>query len=207
MAGAKLKDLGFTEELLPNRWAIKESVFPFSKFPGSPIVLTPEMRSTGEVMGQDEDFGIAFAKTQMAAKPSLPMEGNVFLSVKDSDKPKALEIAKGLAELGFSFTSTEGTAKFLNENGIKAESTLRISEGRPNVADLIKNGKVQLVINTPLGLIPRRDENGIRSEAVSHSVPVITTLGSAYAALKGIRSLKDHNFSVKSLQDYARSAS
>lgn len=207
MAGAKLKDLGFTEELLPNRWAIKESVFPFSKFPGSPIVLTPEMRSTGEVMGQDEDFGIAFAKTQMAAKPSLPMEGNVFLSVKDSDKPKALDIAKGLAELGFSFTSTEGTAKFLNENGIKAESTLRISEGRPNVADLIKNGKVQLVINTPLGLIPRRDENGIRSEAVSHSVPVITTLGSAYAALKGIRSLKDHNFSVKSLQDYARSAS
>ena len=205
MAGAKLKDLGFTEEILPNRWAIKESVFPFNKFPGSSIVLTPEMRSTGEVMGQDKDFGMAFAKTQMAAKPSLPMEGNVFLSVKDSDKKKALEIAKGLAELGFSFTSTEGTAKFLNENGIKAESTLRISEGRPNVADLIKNGKVQLVINTPLGLIPRRDENGIRQEAVSHSVPVITTLGSAYAALEGIRSLKDRKFSVKSLQDYAKS--
>ena len=205
MAGAKLKDLGFTEEILPNRWAIKESVFPFNKFPGSSIVLTPEMRSTGEVMGQDKDFGMAFAKTQMAAKPSLPMEGNVFLSVKDSDKPKALEIAKGLSELGFSFTSTEGTAKFLNENGIKAESTLRISEGRPNVADLIKNGKVQLVINTPLGLIPRRDENGIRQEAVAHSVPVITTLGSAYAALEGIRSLKDRKFSVKSLQDYARS--
>ena len=204
MAGAKLKDLGYTEEILPNRWAIKESVFPFNKFPGSSIVLTPEMRSTGEVMGQDKDFGMAFAKTQMAAKPSLPMEGNVFLSVKDSDKPKALEIAKGLSELGFSFTSTEGTAKFLNENGIKAESTLRISEGRPNVADLIKNGKVQLVINTPLGLIPRRDENGIRQEAVSHSVPVITTLGSAYAALEGIRSLKDRKFSVNSLQDYAK---
>ena len=204
MAGAKLKDLGFTDEILPNRWAIKESVFPFNKFPGSSIVLTPEMRSTGEVMGQDKDFGMAFAKTQMAAKPSLPMEGNVFLSVKDSDKPKALEIAKGLSELGFSFTSTEGTAKFLNENGIRAESTLRISEGRPNVADLIKNGKVQLVINTPLGLIPRRDENGIRQEAVAHSVPVITTLGSAYAALEGIRSLKDRKFSVRSLQDYAK---
>ncbi|MAK45856.1 MAG: carbamoyl phosphate synthase large subunit [Opitutae bacterium] len=204
MAGAKLKDLGFTEEILPNRWAIKESVFPFNKFPGSSIVLTPEMRSTGEVMGQDKDFGMAFAKTQMAAKPSLPMEGNVFLSVKDSDKSNALEIAKGLAELGFSFTSTEGTAKFLNENGIKAESTLRISEGRPNVADLIKNGKVQLVINTPLGLIPRRDENGIRQEAVAHSVPVITTLGSAHAALEGIRSLKDRKFSVRSLQDYAK---
>ena len=204
MAGAKLKDLGFTEEIIPKHWAIKEAVFPFSKFPGSSIVLTPEMRSTGEVMGQDEDFGMAFAKTQMAAKPSLPLEGNVFLSVKDSDKPKALEVAKGLAELGFSFTSTEGTARFLNENGIPAKSTLRISEGRPNVADLIKNGKVQLVINTPLGLIPRRDENGIRSEAVLNSVPVITTLGSAFAALNGIRSLKDRKFSVKSLQDYSR---
>ena len=204
MAGAKLKDLGFTEEIIPKHWAIKEAVFPFNKFPGASIVLTPEMRSTGEVMGQDEDFGMAFAKTQMAAKPSLPLEGNVFLSVKDSDKPKALEVAKGLAELGFSFTSTEGTAKFLNENGIPAKSTLRISEGRPNVADLIKNGKVQLVINTPLGLIPRRDENGIRSEAVLNNVPVITTLGSAFAALDGIRSLKDRKFSVKSLQDYSR---
>ncbi|MEG3603301.1 MAG: carbamoyl phosphate synthase large subunit, partial [Verrucomicrobiota bacterium] len=202
MAGAKLKDLGFTEEILPKHWAIKESVFPFSRFPGSPIVLTPEMRSTGEVMGQDEDFGMAFAKTQMAAKPSLPLEGNVFLSVKDSDKPQALEIAKGLQELGFSFYSTEGTAQFLNENGIKTETVLRISEGRPNVADLIKNGKIQLVINTPLGLIPRRDENGIRSEAVLHGIPVITTLGSAFATLQGIRSLKEKKFSVKSLQAY-----
>ena len=206
MAGAKLKDLGFTEEIKPDHWAIKESVFPFNRFPGSAIVLTPEMRSTGEVMGQDEDFGMAYAKTQMAAKPPLPMEGNVFLSVKDSDKPQALEVAKGLAQLGFSFYSTEGTAQFLNDNGIPAESVLRISEGRPNVADLIKNGKVQLVINTPLGLIPRRDENGIRSEAVLHGVPVITTLGSAFAALDGIRSLKDRKFSVKPLQAYASSS-
>jgi carbamoyl-phosphate synthase large subunit len=205
MAGATLKELGFTEEIKPKHWAIKESVFPFSRFPGSPIVLTPEMRSTGEVMGQDEDFGMAFAKTQMAAKPSLPMEGNVFLSVKDSDKEKALLVAQGLSDLGFSFYSTEGTDEFLNKHGIDSESVLRISEGRPNVSDLIKNGKVQLVINTPLGLIPRRDENGIRSEAVLHGVPVITTLGSAFAALDGIRSLKDRNFSVKSLQDYSRS--
>jgi carbamoyl-phosphate synthase large subunit len=113
-----------------------------------------------------------------------------------------LEIAKGLHDLGFSFYSTEGTAKFLNENGIEAKTTLRISEGRPNVADLIKNGKIQLVINTPLGLIPRRDENGIRSEAVLHSVPVITTLGSAFAALQGIRSIREKKFSVKSLQAY-----
>ena len=205
MAGATLKELGFTEEIKPKHWAIKESVFPFSRFPGSPIVLTPEMRSTGEVMGQDEDFGMAFAKTQMAAKPSLPMEGNVFLSVKDSDKDKALLVARGLSDLGFSFYSTEGTAEFLKKHGINSESVLRISEGRPNVSDLIKNGKIQLVINTPLGLIPRRDENGIRSEAVLHGVPVITTLGSAFAALDGIRSLKDRKFSVKSLQDYSKS--
>jgi len=202
MAGSKLRDLGLVEEIHPRHWAIKESVFPFNRFPGSPIVLTPEMRSTGEVMGQDEDFGMAYAKTQMAAKPSLPLSGNVFLSVKDSDKEKALEVAQGLASLGFSFYSTEGTARFLNDNGIPSESILRISEGRPNVADLIKNGKVQLVINTPLGLIPRRDENDIRSEAVLHGVPVITTLGSAFAALDGIRSLKDRKFSVKPLQAY-----
>jgi carbamoyl-phosphate synthase large subunit len=163
------------------------------------------MRSTGEVMGQDEDFGIAYAKTQMAAKPSLPLKGNVFLSVKDSDKEKALLVAKGLSELGFTFSSTEGTAAFLKKHGIEAESVLRISEGRPNVADLIKNGKVQMVINTPLGLIPRRDENGIRSEAVLNGVPIITTLGSAFAALNGIRSLREHDFSVRSLQDYSRS--
>ena len=203
MAGAKLKDLGFTEEILPGHWAIKESVFPFNKFPGAPIVLTPEMRSTGEVMGQDEDFGIAFAKTQMAAKPSLPLEGSVFISVKDSDKEQALHVAKGLSELGFSLYSTEGTSRFLSGHGLEVEQVLRISEGRPNVADLIKNGKIQLVINTPLGLIPRRDENGIRSEAVLYGVPVITTMGSAFAALNGIKSLKEKDFGVKSLQEYA----
>ncbi len=203
MAGAKLKDLGFTEEIIPGHWAIKESVFPFNKFPGSPIVLTPEMRSTGEVMGQDEDFGIAFAKTQMAAKPSLPLEGSVFISVKDSDKEQALHVAKGLSELGFSLYSTEGTSRFLSGHGLEVEQVLRISEGRPNVADLIKNGKIQLVINTPLGLIPRRDENGIRSEAVLYGVPVITTMGSAFAALNGIKSLKEKDFGVKSLQEYA----
>jgi len=155
-------------------------------------------------MGQDEDFGIAFAKTQMAAKPSLPLEGNAFLSVKDADKQQALVIAKGLSELGFSLYSTEGTAEFLRGNELEAEHVLRISEGRPNVADLIKNGKIQLVINTPLGLIPRRDENGIRSEAVLCGVPVITTMGSAFAALDGIRSLKEKDFGVTSLQEYAK---
>ena len=204
MAGAKLKDIGFTDEIIPKHWAIKESVFPFSRFPGSPIVLTPEMRSTGEVMGQDKDFGIAYAKTQMAAKPSLPLEGNVFLSVKDSDKTKALEVARGLSSFGFSFNSNEGTERFHYENAKDEKIVLLISEGRPNVADLIKNGKIQLVINTPLGLIPRRDENGIRRVAVLNGVPVITSRGSAFASLDGIRSLKDRKFSVKALQDYRK---
>ena len=207
MAGATLQELGFTEEIIPGHWAIKESVFPFNRFPGSPIVLTPEMRSTGEVMGQDEDFGLAFAKTQMAAKPSLPLEGNAFISVKDADKEQALVIAKGLSDLGFNLYSTEGTAAFFRDNGLVAEHILRISEGRPNVADFIKNGKIQLVINTPLGLIPRRDENGIRSEAVLYGVPVMTTLGSAFAALEGIRSLKEKDFGVKSLQEYSKAFS
>ena len=205
MAGAKLKDLGFTEEIIPRHWAIKESVFPFNRFPGSPIVLTPEMRSTGEVMGQDEDFGIAFAKTQMAAKPSLPLEGSAFLSVKDADKEGALVIAKGLSELGFSLYSTEGTAKFLRGNGLEAEHVLRISEGRPNVVDMIKNEKIHMVINTPQGMTPRRDENVIRTEAILHGVPVITTMGSASAALDGIRSLREKDFEVRSLQAYAAS--
>ncbi|MDE0575622.1 MAG: carbamoyl-phosphate synthase large subunit [Opitutales bacterium] len=207
MAGATLQELGFTKEIIPGHWAIKESVFPFNRFPGSPIVLTPEMRSTGEVMGQDEDFGLAFAKTQMAAKPSLPLEGNAFISVKDADKEQALVIAKGLSDLGFNLYSTEGTAAFFRDNGLVAEHILRISEGRPNVADFIKNGKIQLVINTPLGLIPRRDENGIRSEAVLYGVPVMTTLGSAFAALEGIRSLKEKDFGVKSLQEYSKAFS
>jgi len=205
MAGAKLKDLGFTEEIIPRHWAIKESVFPFNRFPGCTIVLSPEMRSTGEVMGLDADFGIAFAKTQMAAKPPLPAQGNIFLSVRDQDKEQAVEIARGLDELGFQLLSTSGTASVLEENGIEVEKLFRLSEGRPNVVDMIKNGKIQLVVNTPQGMTPRRDENVIRTEAVLHGVPVITTMGSAKAALDGIRSLKEQDFEVRSLQSYAAS--
>ncbi len=205
MAGAKLKDLGFTKEIIPKHWAIKESVFPFNRFPGCTIALTPEMRSTGEVMGLDADFGIAFAKTQMAAKPALPAQGNVFLSVRDQDKAEAVGIARGLVELGFQLFSTSGTASVLKENGLEVEKLFRLAEGRPNVVDMIKNEKIQLVINTPQGTIPRRDENVIRTEAVLHEVPVITTMGSAKAALGGIRALKEKDFEVCSLQSYAAS--
>ena len=205
MAGDKLKDLGFTGEIVPKHWAIKESVFPFSRFPGCTIVLSPEMRSTGEVMGMDADFGIAFAKTQMAAKPALPLQGNVFFSVRDHDKPEAVEIARGLTALGFKLLSTAGTTAVLKKNGIEVKKIFRLSEGRPNVVDMIKNEEVQLVINTPQGMTPRRDENVIRTEAVLHGVPVITTMGSATAALDGIRSLREQDFEVRSLQSYTAS--
>ncbi|MCH2615413.1 MAG: ATP-grasp domain-containing protein [Opitutales bacterium] len=202
MTGKTLPELGFTEEMTPKHWCIKESVFPFVRFPGTTIRLGPEMRSTGEVMGLDTDFGIAFAKTQAAAKPCLPTEGNVFLSVKDSDKPKAVELAKNLASLGFQIYSTSGTADFLKENGIETTKLFRIAEGRPNVIDLVKNGEMQMIINTPSGMIPRKDENHIRSVAYANNICIMTTLTGATAAVAGIGSLKEKDFDVRSLQSY-----
>jgi carbamoyl-phosphate synthase large subunit len=204
MTGKTLQELGFTEEMSPKHWCIKEAVFPFVRFPGSTIRLGPEMRSTGEVMGMDEDFGVAFAKTQAAAKPSLPVGGNVFLSVKDQDKPKAVELAKKLVKLGFQIYSTSGTADNLKENGIEAKKLFRIAEGRPNVLDLIKNGEMQMIINTPSGMVPRKDENHIRSQAYLHNICIMTTLTGATAAVAGIEALKEKDFDVRSVQSYVR---
>ena len=142
-------------------------------------MLSPEMRSTGEVMGLDKDLGVAFAKSQMAAKPALPESGDVFISVKDSDKPQALEIARRLYELKFSIIATAGTGKLFEANGIKVKRVCRLSEGRPNIIDLIKSNKVSLVINTPQGIIPRQNENRIRTEAVKHNICIMTTIAAA----------------------------
>ena len=204
MTGMTLQELGFTEEMSPKHWCIKEAVFPFARFPGSTIRLGPEMRSTGEVMGLDADFGIAFAKTQAAAKPGLPLEGNVFLSVKDQDKASALEVARGLAEEGFQIYSTSGTTKFLKENGIEAKKLFRIAEGRPNVMDMVKNGDIQMIINTPSGMIPRKDENRMRSVAYAANICIMTTITGAQAAVAGIKALKQNDFDVRSLQSYVR---
>ena len=204
MTGKTLQELGFTEEMSPKHWCIKEAVFPFVRFPGSTIRLGPEMRSTGEVMGMDEDFGVAFAKTQAAAKPSLPVGGNVFLSVKDQDKPKAVELSKKLVKLGFQIYSTSGTADNLKGNGIEAKKLFRIAEGRPNVLDLIKNGEMQMIINTPSGMVPRKDENHIRSQAYLHNICIMTTLTGATAAVAGIEALKEKDFDVRSVQSYVR---
>ncbi len=202
MAGSKLKDLGFTEELIPRHWCVKESVFPFVRFPGASVALSPEMRSTGEVMGLDEDLGIAFAKTQMAAKPALPESGNVFLSVKDSDKEKAVDLARGLRDLGFLIYSTGGTAQYLQGHGIEVNRLFKYSEGRPNVVDMLKNNEIDMIINTPSGMIPLQDENRIRSVAVAHNVCIMTTITGAYAALNGIRAVRQKRVGVRPLQSY-----
>ncbi len=202
MTGAKLKDLGFTKELTPKHWCVKEAVFPFVRFPGATIALGPEMRSTGEVMGIDADLGVAFAKAQAAAKPGLPVKGNVFLSVKDGDKQRAVTIARDLEKLGFVIYSTSGTAKTLADAGIAVKRIAKIAEGRPNTVDLIKNGQIQMVINTPGGMIPRRDENAIRSAAYARNVCIMTTITGAAAAVEGIKALKEKHVGVRPIQKY-----
>ncbi len=202
MTGSKLKDLGFTQEQTPRHWCVKEAVFPFARFPGATIVLSPEMRSTGEVMGLDADLGVAFAKAQAAAKPGLPVGGNVFLSVKDADKPRVLDLARELSSLGFSIFSTGGTAKVLADNGVAVTRLAKIDEGRPTAVDMIKNGQIKLIINTPAGMIPRQDENKIRAAAYAHSVCIMTTLTGAKAALQGIKALKQEQIGVKPIQAY-----
>jgi carbamoyl-phosphate synthase large subunit len=202
MTGKKLKELGFTREQTPKHWCVKEAVFPFVRFPGATITLGPEMRSTGEVMGLDEDLGIAFAKAQAAAKPGLPTKGNVFLSVKDADKARAVDLARQLEGLGFAVYSTSGTAQHLAENGVKVHKLAKIDEGRPTAVDMIKNGQIQLVINTPSGMIPRKDENKIRSAAYAHSVCIMTTITGAHAALNGIKALRNKRVGVKPIQKY-----
>jgi carbamoyl-phosphate synthase large subunit len=202
MTGLKLKDLGFTRELVPKHWSVKEAVFPFVRFPGALIALGPEMRSTGEVMGLDADLGIAFAKAQAAAKPGLPAVGNVFLSVKDADKPHAVAIGRALEEMGFTIFSTSGTAKTLADSSVGVKRIAKISEGRPNAVDMIKNGQIQLVINTPGGLIPRRDENLIRAAAYAHNVCIMTTITAARAAVDGIRAIRSKPVGVRPIQMY-----
>ncbi|HEY3755048.1 MAG TPA: carbamoyl-phosphate synthase large subunit [Opitutaceae bacterium] len=202
MTGKKLAELGFTQELTPRHWCVKEAVFPFVRFPGATIALGPEMRSTGEVMGLDEDLGLAFAKAQAAAKPGLPTKGNVFLSVKDADKARAVELAKALESFGFTIYSTSGTAKVLAESGVNVKRLAKISEGRPTAVDMIKNGQIAMVINTPGGMIPRRDENSIRAAAYAHSICIMTTITGAKAAVEGIRALRTKPMGVRPIQKY-----
>ena len=202
MAGKKLKELGFTQEIWPKYWAVKESVFPFNRFHGQDILLSPEMRSTGEVMGLDADLGIAYAKSQMAAGSPLPTSGRVFISVSDAHKTNVAEIAKLFAGLGFELISTSGTATVLEKAGLKVQRVFKLNEGRPNTIDLLKNREIQLVINTPSGQTPRADEVKIRTTAVYTNTPIMTTLSGAKAAALGIAALKKSGYQVKTIQEY-----
>jgi carbamoyl-phosphate synthase large subunit len=204
MSGMKLTDplINFTEEIIPTHYSIKEAVFPFAKFRGSDILLSPEMKSTGEVMGIDDDFGLAYAKTQMAAMPPLPLSGNVFISVRDADKHAIPELALGLQKLGFWVYSTSGTASAMEAAGVPVVRLYKLNEGRPNVLDMLKNGEIALIINTPSGPVARQDEVKIRTTALYQRVPVMTTLAAAQASLLALKSLKSKTLGVKSLQEY-----
>jgi carbamoyl-phosphate synthase large subunit len=202
MLGKKLKDLGFTQEIIPKHVAVKESVFPFNRFPGVDVILGPEMKSTGEVMGIDADFSRAYIKSQIAAGQRLPKKGNVFISVRDKDKRAVVFIAKKLQDLGFRIYATSGTAAALEKNDIKVLVLPKIAEGRPNVLDLMKDGKIQLVINTPSGRIPRQDEVKIRSQVILYNIPYTTTISGAQATVNGIEALFKKDLDVKSLQQY-----
>ncbi len=205
MMGKKLRELGVKERLNLRHVAVKEAVFPFIKLPGVDPVLGPEMKSTGEVMGIDYDFGLAYYKAELAAGMKLPTEGTVFISVKDKDKnEKLVEIAKKLKELGFRIVATSGTAKFLRTNGIDVEVIPKISEGRPNVIDEIINKRIDLIINTPKGKKERSEGYLIRRTAVDFGIPYITTLAGAMAAVKGIEAMKKAKMTIKSIQEYHR---
>ncbi len=203
MAGKTLKELGFTEEVLPEYYCVKEAVFPWPKFLGVDIVLGPEMKSTGEVMGIDADLGLAYAKAQISAFNPLPIEGNVFFSVNDRDKPQSVQIAKDFVELGFTIYSTGGTYKFLKEQGIAVERVYKLAEQkRPNVMDMMKNGEISFVINTPSSHEAREDEITIRSGAVGNKISHCTNLAAAEASVRAIRSLLNKELEVKPIQAY-----
>ena len=202
MVGRTLEELGIRREVEIPHVAVKESVFPFNRFPGVDIVLGPEMKSTGEVMGIDEDFGLAYAKSQIAAGQNLPLEGRVFISVKDRDKRAAVMIARELEALGFEILATHGTCSVLQRNGVKAKGVFKVSEGRPHVVDLMKNGEIHLVINTPSGKRPKADEVAIRTTALAYGIPVVTTIPGAQATVEGISALKGGRLKVRSLQEY-----
>jgi len=201
MLGKKLKDLNVKRRPVPH-FGVKESVFPFNMFPEVDPVLGPEMRSTGEVLGMADSWGVAFYKSQEAANQRLPVSGTVLITVADPDKQRALEVARRFVELGFALKATEGTCKFLAQHGVHAERILKMYEGRPNIADGIKNKEIQLVVNTSAGRTGARDDSYIRKAAIKYKVPYMTTIAAALAAAKGIAAFRSMGSTVRSLQDY-----
>jgi len=202
MAGQTLEELGFTEEVIPTHVSVKEAVLPFEKFAGTDVLLGPEMRSTGEVMGIDSDFGKAFAKAELAAGQKLPLSGTVFFSMNDRDKPNVIPVVREFIDLGFRIIATEGTRKALRAEGLEVELILKLHEGRPHILDQVKNEQVQLMINTPSGEEAQMDGRLLRRSALTYKVPMITTIAGARATAAAIRSLQSQSMEVKALQDY-----
>jgi carbamoyl-phosphate synthase large subunit len=202
MVGKKLGELGLTTEVLPRHVSVKESVFPFNKFPGVDTILGPEMKSTGEVMGIDTTFGVAYAKAQLGAGTRLPRKGKVFISVRDEDKEPVAPIAQKLQGLGFHIVATRGTAAYFKQHGIAVEIVKKVQEGSPNIAEAIKNGEIAMVINTPRDAHSHADSFHLRRNAVDYQVPYFTTIAGADAAAEGIDLLKEREFDVRPLQEY-----
>ena len=200
--GKTLKSLGLTQEVVPEYVSVKEAVFPFSRFPGVDTILGPEMKSTGEVMGIDHNFGLAFGKSQVAAGQEIPLSGTVFISVKDTDKAAALPVAMGLLNLGFKILATRGTSRFLMENGVNNQWVNKVREGRPHVVDMIKNGEIHLVVNTTSDKKAMAESYSIRRASLTLNVPYTTTLAGAKATLLAIRSMTEEDMTVRTIQEY-----
>jgi carbamoyl-phosphate synthase large subunit len=203
MAGKKLSEIGFTTERVPAHVAVKESVFPFGRFPGVDTILGPEMKSTGEVMGIDTTFAMAFAKASLAASSNLPDAGLVFISVRDEDKIHLEPIARGLVAMGFDLIATTGTSRYLQKLGLECERVNKVLEGSPHVVDAMKQNRISMVINTP-DASGTKDSFSIRRTALELRLPYFTTMAGASAAVQGIEALKNHSFEVRALQDYHR---
>jgi len=202
MSGRRLADLGLTDDPLQPYVAVKEAVFPFAKFPGVDTRLGPEMRSTGEVMGIADSFGMAFAKAQASADGELPLGGSVFVTVNDSDKPTVVPIARRFHALGFHILATAGTQRYLRASGVPAERVLKVYEGRPNGIDLMVSGQVHLLVNTPLGKLTQQDDYAMRRAALQHGIPYTTTMSAAAAACDAIIAMKSRRLEVCSLQEW-----
>jgi carbamoyl-phosphate synthase large subunit len=202
MAGRPLSGFGLPSELTVNRFFIKSPVFPFAKFPGVDPILSPEMHSTGEVMGVGETFGEAYGKAMIGAGLELPLSGTAFISVNEADKGQSVILARRLTRLGFDIVATFGTAARLREVGLNVESVFKVNEGRPNIVDLIKRSEIALIINTPLGRVSHFDEQAIRRAALQHNIPCVTTMKGAQAIVEAIdtRGSRDQ-ITVRSLQE------
>jgi carbamoyl-phosphate synthase large subunit len=201
LLGQKLSDFNLKKRTIKH-FGVKEAVFPFNMFPSIDPLLGPEMRSTGEVLGMADSYGMAFFKSQEATQSSLPIKGTVLITIADRDKDRIIDSARNFRDMGFRILSTGGTRQFLAENGIEAELILKVHQGRPNIVDAIKNKEIDLVVNTPAGRLSEYDDSYIRKNAIKYKVPYITTTSAARSATEGIKERQLGEYKVRSLQEY-----